>query len=35
VLGIPTELWIGAGITLLVSAILIAAMMIWARSLNR
>lgn len=34
-LGLPDALWIGAGITLLVSLILLAALIAWGRSLDK
>lgn len=33
-LGLPDALWIGAGLTLLVSAVLVALLLIWGRSLG-
>jgi hypothetical protein len=34
-LGLPTALWIGAGITLLVSFVLDVALIAWGRTLDR
>jgi hypothetical protein len=35
VLGLPAALWIGAGITLLVSILLVIALIAWGRSLDK
>lgn len=34
-LGLPDALWIGAGLTLLVSIVLLALLIAWGRSLDR